>query len=130
MSVEGLLQVTSNVTAICTLSSGGKFNPPPFPPPRPHLDAVRGLIYPRGFNHCLKKNISSEQCCYVQSEPTDLLSPLQPGVAFLYSLKTSENLRFSDVFRGYRKATPGCNELSTLPRTGFNAEVCSYFSLS
>ena len=30
-------------------------------------------------------------------------SPLQPGVAFL---------RFSDVFRGYRKATPDCSGLN------------------
>ena len=37
-----------------------------------------------------------------------LLNPLQPSVAFLYPLKT---FRFSDVFRGYRKAIPGCNEL-------------------
>ena len=37
-----------------------------------------------------------------------LVNPLQPSVAFLYPLKT---FRFSDVFRGYRKAIPGCNEL-------------------
>ena len=37
------------------------------------------------------------------------VNPLQFSVAFLYSLKTSENLK--DVFRGYRKATPGCNGL-------------------
>ena len=39
------------------------------------------------------------------------INPLQPGVAFQYLLKTSENLRFSDVFRGYRKTTSGCNGL-------------------
>ena len=38
---------------------------------------------------------------------------LQPGVAFLYLLKTSEKHRFSDVFRGYRKATRGCNGLKS-----------------
>ena len=39
-------------------------------------------------------------------------NPLQPGVAFLYP---PENIwRFSDVFRGYRKATPGCNGLTSL----------------
>ena len=32
-----------------------------------------------------------------------LFNPLQPSVAFLYPLKTSENQRFSDIFRGYRK---------------------------
>ena len=40
-----------------------------------------------------------------------LFNPLQPSVAFLYYLKTSENLKFSDVFGGYRKATRGCNRL-------------------
>ena len=37
--------------------------------------------------------------------------PLQPGVAYLYPLKTSEYLQ---VFRGYRQATPSCNGLSKL----------------
>ena len=32
-------------------------------------------------------------------------NPLQSGVAFLYPLKTLENLT------GYRKVTPGCNGL-------------------
>ena len=30
---------------------------------------------------------------------------------FLYPLKTSENQRFSDVFRGYRKRPMALNEL-------------------
>ena len=30
-----------------------------------------------------------------------------PNVAFLYPLETSENLQFSDVFRGYRNVTLG-----------------------
>ena len=38
-------------------------------------------------------------------------NPLQPGVAFLYPLKT---FRFSDVFRGYKKATPGCNGIKNV----------------
>ena len=29
-------------------------------------------------------------------------------------LKTYLTFRFSDVFRGYRKATPGCNGLSSI----------------
>ena len=29
-------------------------------------------------------------------------NPFQPNISFLYPLKTSENLWFSDVFRGYR----------------------------
>ena len=32
----------------------------------------------------------------------DVINPVQSNVSFLYPLKTSENLWFSDVFRGYR----------------------------
>ena len=34
-------------------------------------------------------------------------NPYFPNVTFLYPLKTSENPRFSDVFRGYRNVTLG-----------------------
>ena len=40
-----------------------------------------------------------------------LFNPLVPIVACLYSLKTSENLWFSHVFRGYKKAALGTNGL-------------------
>ena len=33
------------------------------------------------------------------------VNPFSTNVPLLYSLKTSENLRFSDVFRGYRSGT-------------------------
>ena len=33
------------------------------------------------------------------------IKPFKSNVAFLYPLKTSENLWFSDVFRGYRNVT-------------------------
>ena len=39
------------------------------------------------------------------------LNSLLPGVPFLYPLKTSENRGFSDVFRRYKKGTPGSNGL-------------------
>ena len=34
-------------------------------------------------------------------------NPFLPNVVFLYTLKTSENQRFSHVFRGYKKRTLG-----------------------
>ena len=40
------------------------------------------------------------------------LNPLQPSVAFLYPLKNQKTFSFYDVFRKYRKATPGYNGLS------------------
>ena len=56
-----------------------------------------------------------------------VFNPLQPGVTFLYPLKTPP-----DVFRGYRKATPGCNGL-IFPKTlcfrwclFTNFSYCSY----
>ena len=33
----------------------------------------------------------------------NILNPFAPNAPFLYPLKTSENVTFSDVFRGYRK---------------------------
>ena len=36
-----------------------------------------------------------------------LFNPYSPNVTFLYPLKTSENSRISDVFRGYRNVTLG-----------------------
>ena len=36
-----------------------------------------------------------------------LIKPYSPYVTFLHPLKTSENRRFSDVFRGYRNVTLG-----------------------
>ena len=40
------------------------------------------------------------------------INPLQPGVAFLYPLKTSENLKVFLCFQGYSKATMGFDGLS------------------
>ena len=39
------------------------------------------------------------------------INPFQTNAPFLYPLKTSENLQFSDVFRGYRKGTLAWNWL-------------------
>ena len=39
-------------------------------------------------------------------------------------LKTYLTFRFSDVFRGYRKATPGCDGLSKLKDKFFNCDTC------
>ena len=39
-------------------------------------------------------------------------NPLNLSVILPYPLKTSENVRFSDVFSGCRKTTPGCNGLT------------------
>ena len=40
-----------------------------------------------------------------------ILNTLLPDVPLLYPLKASENRRFSDVFMGYKKGTPGSNGL-------------------
>ena len=39
------------------------------------------------------------------------VNPFSTSVPLLYPLKTSENLRFSDVFRGYRSGTLVKNRL-------------------
>ena len=64
----------------------------------------------------------------------NLINRLQVGVAFPYPLKTSENLKVSDVFRGYRKATPGCNGLIETRLTEisvlFDFPICKFYTLS
>ena len=40
------------------------------------------------------------------------LNLIWSGIPFLYLLKTSENLRFCDVFRGYKRGTPGSSGLT------------------
>ena len=43
-----------------------------------------------------------------------VLNTLLPGVPFLYPLKTSENCRFSDVFKEYKKVTSSSNALRNI----------------
>ena len=43
-------------------------------------------------------SMSLKFCCHT-------FNPFQSNATFLYPLKTSENHRFSDVFRGYRNVT-------------------------
>ena len=50
----------------------------------------------------------------VSKEHIDFINPYSPNATFPYSLKTSENLGFSDVFRGYRNKTFGEYGLSDL----------------
>ena len=40
-----------------------------------------------------------------------LLNPFHDTALFLYPLKTSENQKFSDFFRGYRKKTVAWNRV-------------------
>ena len=40
-----------------------------------------------------------------------IINPFSNNVALLYPLKTSQNLRFSDVFRGYKSGTSAENGL-------------------
>ena len=44
------------------------------------------------------------------------INPFQANVPFLYTLKTSENQRFSGVFREFRKGTLAWNRLRELLR--------------
>ena len=50
------------------------------------------------------------------------INPLESNVTFLYPLKTSENLWFSDVFRGYRNVTLDSNGLK---RSGIPSNLSS-----
>ena len=47
---------------------------------------------------------------------TGVLTHYSPVLVFYTPWKHQKIFRFSDIFRGYRKATPGCNGLRTLRR--------------
>ena len=51
-------------------------------------------------------------CCHLKPSGECYINPLMPCVTFLYPLKT-ENLRFSDVFRGYKNVALDINRLTT-----------------
>ena len=55
------------------------------------------------------------------------VNPFHANGLFRYSLKTSENQRFSDVFREYRKRPMAWNGLRNF--MNFNVHQCSYFYL-
>ena len=63
------------------------------------------------FNFCLKlfaEGIFYQECsigCLIFLFPDLLFNPFSTNVPPLYPLKTSENLRFFDVLRGYRSGT-------------------------
>ena len=64
------------------------------------------------FDHFVKlalKGLKWEQLYYSNKLAIEACSThwLLPGVSFLYPLKTSVNLKFSDVFRQYKKGTTG-----------------------
>ena len=52
--------------------------------------------------------------CMAGCIPLKHINPFSTNVPLLYPLKTSENLQFSDVFRGYRSGTLVENELKKL----------------
>ena len=45
------------------------------------------------------------------------IDPFWTSAPFLYSLKTSENQRFYDVFRGYKKTLPAKDELKQMSQS-------------
>ena len=50
-------------------------------------------------------------------------------VSLLYLLKTSENRRFSDIFRGYRSGTLVGNGLSTLNGVSSHMAILFFFGI-
>ena len=51
---------------------------------------------------------------YTRGSFVCIFNPFQENVSFLYPLKMSQNQRFSDVFRWYRKGTLASNGLNDL----------------
>ena len=62
----------------------------------------------------LKRKTMDPQSLGTNGLRVNTINPYHVSGLFLYSLKTSENYRFSEVFREYRKRPVICNELSLL----------------
>ena len=68
-------------------------------------------------------NIPTDICDIIQ-QIHEILTHHSPVLLFYTLWKHQKTFRFSDVFRGYRKATPGCNGLK-LSRE-FRAAISAY----
>ena len=82
------------------------------------------VFYMRCISHSI--NISYFHVCHSQlpqrtkyTAEAICVNPLLSGVPFLYPLKTSENLWFSDVFSGNKKEIPDSNGLYVIDPTPF-----------
>ena len=60
------------------------------------------------------KDNSAKFVKYYENMMCHSFNPLQVAAAFLYPRKNQKTFMFSDVFRGYRKTTPGCNGLKSV----------------
>ena len=68
-------------------------------------------ITERGLNKSFFRNRVS----IFQKQGSSIFNPFSTSVPYLYPLKTLENRRFSDIFRGYRSGTLVENGLKTMP---------------
>ena len=70
------------------------------------IDPERSLSY-RNLRHerVKSKHLENTKCCFYYFPSNRKLNPYSTNVPLPYSLKTWENLQFSDVFRGYRSGT-------------------------
>ena len=55
----------------------------------------------------------------------EVINPFHATDLFWYPLKTSENLRFSDVFRGYQKRSVAWNKIISISRIYLESKVIS-----
>ena len=71
-----------------------------------------------------EQNVQTKKIEIFQMSPSKI-KLFQPNVPFLNPLKTSENLWFSDIFRGYRNETLGENgvKLQTEDQVSMSFEI-------
>ena len=69
-----------------------------------NYNQLHSNIYIKTFISALEKSYSQ-----ISETSINFLKSFQANVPFLYPLKTSENLWFSDVCRGYRNGTLASN---------------------
>ena len=127
---QALTDLASRDSAVKTLSSDVssnhlKFSCCPcrnFVPGRPKLIEERNMVLrfvisvpvEKLNRRCLKRSRHAVECSSISSSLMrfsicDLVDPFHAIGVFLYPLKTSENQRFSDLFRRYRKTPVAWN---------------------
>ena len=62
----------------------------------------------------LNKSFFRNRVSIFQKQGLSIFNPFSTSVPYQYPLKTSENRRFSDIFRGYRSGTLVENGLKTM----------------
>ena len=98
---QGLMEISQAYTGKKLFSLASTITNSPLNVSQTWINAQVHHLQPRNLSSVLVRVYKIFKRSY------GILNPYSPNVTFLYPLKTSENRRFSDIFRVYRNATLG-----------------------